>query len=98
MRRTSPSSSGTSWPCPERRPTTTTSDEAPITGLIMGGDLLTAISRFADMGIKADDNAPPTTETVRRIGWLNDIPVYLDEFLPPDKVLVMRKSKDQFGP
>lgn len=75
----------------------TTDDEPPITSIIMGGDLLTAISRFADMGIKTDDDSDSMTGRIRRIGWLNDIPVYLDENLPPNKVLVTRKSKDQFG-
>ncbi len=66
-----------------------------ITALIVGGDLLTAMTMLTAMGVEADPTIDwNRIESIHRVGTLRDTPVYLDRHLPAGKVLVVSKQKD----
>lgn len=76
----------------------TTENDSEITAYIIGGTTLTAIVRCEQLGIVLDDKEVKGANGIRRLGVLNGVPVWLDEGLSPDKVLITRKQKDPDTP
>lgn len=65
--------------------------------MILGGDLLTALKTCVDMGIAVREEDGQCSPGIRNIGYFRGIPVYHDELLPPNKVLVGRKGEKPTG-